>query len=694
MRIPGIGGWTATLALAALANLATSASPGSAAIARGTAQAPHPSAAFNPATVLGSDGRVIVDFFHPDHQPGKDGRRPALPPPAYGGRAIVHLEAMPTSLCYPIENSGVTRRILYEVHETLLLRDWDTRELRPDLCRRYDVEDTLVLKGGRGPDNANIRVGRFSETATEYRLLRDIGYATGDVTEIPKADAERLERDTVFTFHLRDDVRWHDGHPFDARDVVFSAQIYKNPFLECGEKRFQFDKIVKVEAPDPFTVRVFYERQYFQALPSIGDLCILPSHLYNLSDPENERFDPEYHAKKRAANKNWKPSDKDQGEYINTNPHNRAWVGLGPYKIVKWDADSIEAERFDGYFDPAHAGYLDSIRWRCVQRDDVAFQALLNGELDYYARLSASDYFGEATQKPAFTDHFYKGYVYYNAYWYAGWNLLRPKFADVRVREALARLFDFDEYKRTVYKGLAEQVNGPSSPMADAYNRDVVPFPFTPDVAKNLLTQAGWYDRDGDGVIDKDGTPFEIDLLSNAGNKVSELFALKYQENLSRVGIKLKYVPLEWATLEERRLHRDFDCVALSWQLPIEADPEQFWHSKWADPKDRSSNYSGLKDAQVDALIDEGQRELDPVRRNEIWRKLNARIYALQPYLFCFSPPKKFAVNRKLRGVQTVALDPNYVIRRWYYPAGTPGTRASREKRDSPAQGPSPEKKE
>ena len=633
------------------------------------------------ATALGPDGRVPADFFHPDNQPGKDGRRPPPPAPAYGGRVIVHLEGTPKSLCYAIEGSAAARRVLYEVHETLLLRNWDTGKLEPDLCRLFDVEDTLVLKGGRGADNANIRVGRFQESADGFKLLRDIGYGTDEVRAFPRADVERVEHSTVFTFHLREDVRWHDGHPFDARDVVFSAELYKNKFVDCGEKRFLYDKIVKVDAPDPRTVRIYYERQYFQALPSIGDMCILPSHLYNLSDPENERFDPDYHARKKAEHADWKPSEQEQGEYINTNRHNREWVGLGPYKVVKWDADTIEAQRFDGYFDRARAGYVDAIRWRSIASDELAFQALLNGELDIFARMSAADYFGEATEKRSFTDRFYKGHVYSNAYWYTAWNLQRDKLSDVRVREALARAFDFEEFKRTFYMGLAEQVTGQPNSLEGGYDRDLAPLAYDPERARELLTQAGWYDRDGDGVLDKDGTRLEIELLSNVGNKVSEQFALKLQESLAHLGIRLKFVPLEWAALMERRSQRDFDALALGWVLPYEIDPEQMWHSKWAGKEERSSNFAGLRDAEVDALIERGQRELDPVKRASTWRALQARVYALQPYLFGFNPPKKFAINKKIRGVQIVAIDPNYVIRRWYFPAGTPGTRATLEEK-------------
>jgi peptide/nickel transport system substrate-binding protein len=603
----------------------------------------------------------------------------------------------------------MARRILFETHETLLLRNWDTCELEPDLCTSYDVEDTIRLKGESDPENQSTLFGAVIDDPAKPLVYtvrpivrgarndarddrgarndaRDDRGARNDARDdsagdftVDRNEVAALERASVFTFHLRRDVKWQDGHPFDARDVAFSAGIYKNSFLECDEKRFQFDKLVKLEVLDPFTVRAFFDRQYFQALPTIGDMCILPSHLYDLRDPEHERYDPEYHKKRKAEDPKWTPTDEDEARYIATNPHNREWIGLGPYKIVKWSADAVEAVRFDGYFDKSRAGYLDAITWRAIGKDDVAFQALLNGELDFFARMSSDDYFGAATQDPTFTQRFYKGYVYADTYWYTAWNLRHPQFADVRVREALARLFDFDEFKRTYYRGLAEQVTGHASCFSTGYDHGVKAFPYSPDEARELLRAAGWYDHDGDGVIDKDGKPFQIELLSNAGNKTSEEFAAKLQEDLARAGIKLRYVPLEGATLMERRKQRDYDALALGWTLPYESDPEQVWHSRWAAPDKLSSNYTSLADPAVDAIIERGQRELDPKNRAAIWRELHAHLYALQPYMFGYNAPKKFALNKKIRGFQTVKLDPNYVIRRWYYPAGTPGTRDTPE---------------
>ena len=475
---------------------------------------------------------------------------------------------------------------------------------------------------------------------------------------------------------VRRDVRWHDGHPFDSRDVRFSLALFENPLVDCGERRNQYDKVVAVETPDARTVRVWFDKQYYFALDSLGtELTLLPAHLYDLDHPD----DAEGRAR-RAADPAWKPTDAERAEHIHKNAHNRDWVGLGPYRVTRFDDQGVQAERFDGYFDPANGGYLDTLVWRYVKDDAVAFQALVNGELDFFARVSAEDYFGAATETEAFRKRLYKGWFYSGNYWFVGWNLARPKLADVRVRRAIAQATDFAAFKHAFYKDLADQITGPWMPTKPEYDANVKPLAFEPAAARALLEDAGWIDRDGDGVVDRDGTPLELELLCEAGNGVAKAFAAQWQQDLARIGVKLRLAAVDAAVVTERRKARDFDALASAWALTFENDPEQVWHSKWSAPGARGANFTGFADARCDALIERGQRELDPARRAAIWRELHARIYELQPYLFAFSPPRKFALDQGLRGVELVLMDPNYVLRRWYRPAGTPGTRATRER--------------
>jgi peptide/nickel transport system substrate-binding protein len=634
-------------------------------------------------------GPAPIDSFHPDHQPGPDGRRPPLPEPALGGRVIVHLESLPASLCYPIENSAVTRRILQELHESLLEQDWETWELKPVLCERWELEDVLVLEpaaaqrypaarelertlrrepgepssGAPRTERIHVLFGRAEETEGGWRLVpRSAANPLEGPLEVPAADVRERLRDSAVTFLLRDGVRWHDGHVFDARDVAFTWSLFENPAVDCDEQRFQFLKVAGVDEIDPRTVRFLFGEQYYLSLKIVGQMTILPSHLYDLSDPDNpdhrESFTPE-----------------EQARHVNENPHNREWVGLGPYRLSEFGQQSIEARRFEEYFDPAHAGWVDTIRWRLIADDNTAFQALLGGELDYFGRVKSEDYVGAATRTPEFTSRLYVGHFFLGIYGVIAWNLSRPQLADLRVRRALAHAFDFDEFKRTYFRGLANQVTGPFPFRSPGYDHGVVPLEHDLERAAGLLAEAGWYDRDGDGIADKDGVKLSIELSMPAGNVASRTMGLRFQENLRKIGVDLRLREFEWATFKQRYLDREFDAANLAWVPDLENDPEQAYHSRWAEPGLRSSNLSGLRDEQVDELIERGQREMDPARRAAIWRELHARIYELQPYLYNFNPPIKFAISRAVRGFQSFAIDPGYSIRRWYYPAGTPGTR-------------------
>ncbi len=542
-----------------------------------------------------------VDTFHPAHQPDEKGVLPALPAPAYGGRATIHLESLPKSLNYAIDSSGVARRILFELNETLLTEDWNTLELVPNLCRSYEVESP-----------------------------------------------------TTFVFHLRPGILWHDGAPFNAHDVVFSALLYRNPKVNAGSKGPQYRRIVEIQAPDPLTVRVVYDKPYFRALVAIGDMPILPAHLYE----------------KPGA------SEDEQAEFINRNPHNRDWVGLGPYRLVSWEGDRIVAKRFDKYFDPERGGYLDELDWLYVNDDAAAFQALLNGEIDVFGRLSTEDYFGSATSSELFRSKFVKAWAPSNAYGFVAWNLRCEKLKDLRLRRALALGFDYAAARQSIYRGLANQVLGHGVPESDFYDHELAPLPFDPIQAKELLAEAGWSDHDGDGFADKDGAPLSLEIVYGSGNAVNAALIVAMQNDWSRIGVRVQPLPLDPNAARQRVGKHDFEGYIAAWAMPSESDPEATFHSKTANGD--TSNFPGLCDPEVDKLIEKLQGELDRKARTGIWHQLQRRLYELQPYLWGFSPPRKFAYSQKLRGVEFVRPDPNYVARRWYWPAGTPGTREKR----------------
>jgi peptide/nickel transport system substrate-binding protein len=561
--------------------------------ARGGSEAPVQES--TPALGHTPPGPVAPDRFHPDG--------PAAGEPQRGGRVTLHIESLPTSLNALIESSNVTLRMVHELHEPLFRPDWETWEPRGVLVERW----------------------------------------TSD---------EREDGGSVLTLHLRQDVRWHDGHPFDAGDVMFTWRCTKNPHVRCDAYRFLFDKLVHAEREGDYTVRFYLDAPYFNVLNGIlYQFTVLPAHLYDLGDPDHPEHDPG-------------ASDEAQGRHVNEHPLNQDWIGLGPYRLAQRDDQTIEARRFDDYFDPERAGYLDTIRWRLVRGDEGALQAMLEGEIDFTARVPAEDFFGERTRSALFTERYYKGHFYTPSMTYTVWNTTRPQFADARVRRALGMSFDWDEFISSFFKGLGTRVTSEWYEGSPNYDQGIEPLPFDLSAARSLLTEAGWYDRDGDGLIDRDGQAFTFALSTINGSQSSAVYAQRLQENLEELGIAMEIVGRDYPTFAEAVGGRDFDAAHWAWYMPVVSDPEQMWHSRWIGP--HTSNHGSLADPVVDGLIEALQVEQDEDERRRLFHELHARLYEHQVYMYGMAFPQKFAVSKRVRNLQNFAIEPGYSIRRWY----------------------------
>ncbi|WP_145200593.1 ABC transporter substrate-binding protein [Planctomycetes bacterium Poly30] len=623
--------------------------------------------------------------------------------PLFGGRVIVHIPSMPENMCYPIENSGVTRRMQYECHETLLLKDWNTTLWVPSVARAWHIEDMVVLKDDAPevPGEVEVRVYRSQEDrelvprravygkANEAGTEVSPGSPMSDLPEevsIPASSIDRVERGCVFTFKLRDDVKWQEsrvyegedlaktrGQMVDAEDVRFSWDIYNNPAVKCDEKRFNFEAIPGCKVLDKHTIRFFGASQSAFALDALADsMTLMASHIYNLSDPDC----PDYSASATMA---------AQAEHINVNDHNKLWVGVGPYQVTTHDQQYVEAQRFvdeagkPAYFDAANRpGYVDTIRWRYIPDDQAAMVAIENEELDFFARVKPEDYFGPRTNSDEFKKNFNKGYFYLGQYGFVCWNMHDPKLSDIVVRKAIAHSFDSQGYLANQYKGLGRQITGPVPFDSDGYPKDAPALAYDPDLALEMLEDAGWYDHDGNGIADKDGVELEIEFLYPSGNDASKILGRTLQDSVKPLGIKINLASLEWATFLQRMKQREFDSVNLAWIPPLESDPEQLWHSKLgkADALNTSNN-AGVVDPEVDRLIVAIQREVDRDKRMELWKTFHQYIYnEVQPYLFGYNVPIKFAASKRIHGIEHSPIDPGYMIREWYFTdPSVPGTR-------------------
>lgn len=436
------------------------------------------------------------------------------------------------------------------------------------------------------------------------------------------------------TFKLRRNVKWHDGYPFTAKDVLFGFQTITDPKTPTAYAE-DFRQVKKAEALDDYTFRVTYDKPFAPALESWGNMVVLPKHLL-------------------------------EGKDITKSELGRKPVGTGPYRFREWiSRDRVILEANQNYF--AGRPYIDRYVIRVIPDLATMFLELKAGGVDLMG-LTPIQYKRQTDDR--FSQSNYRKYRYLaNAYTYLGYNLLEPKFKDKRVRQAISYAIDKEEIIKVVLLGLGVPATGPFKPGLWFYNPDVKKYPFDPAKALALLKEAGWEDRDGDGLLDKDGERFEFTVITNEGNPVRQRTAVVIQERLKKIGIRMKIRVIEWsAFINEFIDKKDFEATILGWTTGFEPDQYDIWHSTKRGKKEL--NFISFKNSEVDELLEKGRRIFDQEKRQAIYFRIQEILAEEQPYTFLYVPEALPIVHSRLYGIEPSPLGISYNLDRWYVPRG------------------------
>lgn len=427
---------------------------------------------------------------------------------------------------------------------------------------------------------------------------------------------EVAEDHLTYTFYLKKNVSWEDGHPFTSRDIIFSFDRIRDPKVDSAHLRNYYQDISGVEAVDDYTVRFHYRIPYFRALEFCGRMPIVPAHLFQ------------------------------EGENFNQHPIGRKPMGTGPYKLQNWETGKeIVLVRNESYWGQKPA--LDKVVFKIITSPTVALQVLKQGGLDQMGLRPIQ--WERQTQSKRFEENFQKLSYYLPSYSYIGWNSRRPFFSDKRVRQAMSMLVDRELILKKILFGLGTMISGPFYINSPEYDKTLKVYPYDPPAALALLKSAGWEFKKGQNVLQKDGQPFEFEFLIAAGSKFAEQLATIMQENLKDVGIRMSIRKLEWAVFIQKIEEHNFDACTLSWAMGWESDPYQIWHSSQAAAK--GSNFVGFKNEEADRLIEEARKEFDPVKRRIMYRRFQQIVNEEQPYTFLFTNKALVAVSRRFQNV-------------------------------------------
>ena len=437
-------------------------------------------------------------------------------------------------------------------------------------------------------------------------------------------------------FKLHEGVRWHDGAPFTADDVVFTWKTTMDPRTP-SPYRSDYQDVERVVALDPLTVRVTYRRPYAKALLS-WSLNMLPRHLLEPYVKEG---------KLREAPQNW-----------------TAPVGTGPYRFQEMKSGEkvvvvANADYFKG------RPHVSRIVYRIIPSQATIFLELKARGVDV-AGLTALQY-KRQTEYPAFEKAYNKYRYPGSGYTYLGFNLKDPRFADRRVRLALAHAINKQELLEGVVLGLGREATGPFRPGTWADNPRVKGVPYDPEKAAALLAAAGWKTRNADGLLVKDGRPFTFELLTNQGNDERKKIAEMIQATLRDLGIGVDIRILEWAALlKEHVKKRNFDAMILGWGTG--ADPDQYvvWHSSQTGPDEL--NHISYKNAEVDALLEAGRSSCVQAHRTRFYHRLHEVLAEDQPLVFLYWRDVLPAVSSRVFGVDPGAAGIKWNQEEWFVP--------------------------
>lgn len=453
----------------------------------------------------------------------------------------------------------------------------------------------------------------------------------------------------TWTFKLRQGVRWHDGEPFTARDVLFTFFAILHPEY-TGVRASNYNLVKGVPAymqelaalrqrlrdneiddaafaaassrlwhdlkaaggivqNGDYEVVITLEEPYAPFLAFAMSMGIIPEHILRGTE----------------------------GAAMAEHPFNQRPVGTGRYKLGNWVRDArIELARNPDWF--GDGPHIDNYVFQVIPDSQTAMVALETGE----AHRSTITPEGVANFRHLAHVNLYEWMSF--SYTYMGYNLRDPLFADRRMRQALTHAIDRESIVEHLLLGHGAVANTHGSPVRWDYNPDTPVREYNPDKAKALLAELG-YTPGPDGKMQKDGRKLTFSIATNNGNKVREQAMIIIQQDLAKIGIDVTTELQEWSAFLDNIDNGNVQAYIIGWSLGIDPDAYQIFHSEGG-----FNVMHGFKNAQVDALIEQGRRTVDQDERQQIYRDMQQVLAEEQVYTWLFFMNTIQGLDHRIKG--------------------------------------------
>lgn len=437
----------------------------------------------------------------------------------------------------------------------------------------------------------------------------DEGNIVNDLTD----SYEISEDKTAYTFHLKNNVLWHDGQKLTAEDVLFTVNLIANPDYK-SPLRSNWQGI-ETETTDENTIIFRIPKPYTGFLHNLT-FGILPKHIWEQVEPE----------KFSLTNLNLEP------------------IGSGPFKFKKMQKDS--SGNIISYEFSANSNYFGGRPY--ISKLTFNFYKDENETLEAYNRKEIMSFSGLTAQKidqikiPQST----KIYKFRLPRYYAVFinQTKSVPLADDKVREALSYATDRQEIIQAIFKGEAEPVYSPLFPWMPGYKEDLDKRDFNIDKAKEILESADWKTGD-DGIRKKKNDKLEINLITSDWDELAQTAEI-LKNQWEKAGAQVNVETLSISDIQQNRIRpREYDAILFGQVMGGDPDLYSFWHS--AEKKDPGLNLALFGTNETDSLIEEGRIEFDNEKRAEKYKKFQEVLNKEIPAIFLYSPDYVMIASKK-----------------------------------------------
>ena len=529
----------------------------------------------------------------------------------------------------------------------------------------------LVIAGTASPKTFNPVVAFDSASDALVRLLFAPLVILDWPTQQPSpglAESWSVAPDQkTWTFKLRQGVRWSDGEPFTADDVVFTWNdiMYNPDFNQATYNLFRIGgRSFTVSKVDEFTVQVVTPEVFAPFLEFFGGVLILPKH--TLQTAVTAKVFPS------AYGTSSKP-----GHIVGCGPYRLKEFQLGKFTLLECNPEYWVVDR-QGHRLPG----FDEVMFTVEAKSGAEAALFLAGKSDVCDTVRAQNYpqFKQAAAGERFRLLELGVGAERDFLWFnqntgtnpAGKPYVNPAhlkwFRNKKFRQAISCAIDRDRLATEAYGGRAQPTYGFISTENPKWNNPNIPrFQFDLARARALLAEIGIQDRNGEGRMrDADGTQIEIPFYSNLGNLLREKAAALIVADLKKLGVNLIYQPIEYRALVERiNVTFDYECALMGLgggggdpasQLNVLRSSEEL-HQWFPLQQVPSTEW----EARIDALLDAQMRTLDFAQRKKYFDEVQAILAEEQPMIYTVAPLVNAAIRGNVANLRPAVLTPYHL---------------------------------